>query len=49
MVVFFSLFQLVSANLPQRDDENNGSHGYRENDLKHEINRASRLVFIAKH
>lgn len=37
-------FQLISANLPQRDDENNASRGYRESDLKLEVQRASRLV-----
>lgn len=37
-------FQLLSANLPRPDDENNASCGYRENDIKLEVRRASRLV-----
>lgn len=36
----------MSPKLSRRDDENGVSCGYRENDLKLEINRASRLVCI---
>lgn len=46
-IILIIYFQLVSANLSRRDDENNASCGYRESDLKLEINRASRLVSIA--
>lgn len=41
-------FQLVSANLPRRDDETNDTYGYRESDVKHEVQRASRLVCVTK-
>lgn len=37
-------FQLLSANLSQRDDESNAFCGYREKDVKLELKRASRLV-----
>lgn len=36
--------QLAASNLRQRDDENNAFCGYRESDVKLEVNRASRLV-----
>lgn len=36
--------QIVSANLPRKDDEDNETCGYRESDLKLEIRRASRMV-----
>lgn len=36
--------QIVSANLPRKDDEDNDTCGYRESDLKLEIRRASRMV-----
>lgn len=48
IVSFHFVFQLVSANLPQRDDDNNNSYGYRENHVKLEIRRASRLVIILR-
>lgn len=48
IVSFHFVFQLVSANLPQRDDDNNNSYGYRENHVKLGIRRASRLVIILR-
>lgn len=44
-IFFFVYFlQLVSANLERNDDESNANWGYRENDIKLEIRRASRMV-----
>lgn len=43
-IVLFLNSQLLSPKLSKRDDENGSTFGFRESDIKLEVNRASRLV-----